>query len=293
MSLADWSLLTLLSSSIEQCESIEFLPLTSNDDYQVFCYCEENRYLCINSQEIRSIVTLCYSTMSTSDQQQLNIVTRVLLSCVTECLTSWNIRRRLVLSGVIHVDEELKYLEKILSLRPKSEQMFRYRRWLIKQVDKKEISIDHEFSVCDKTAEKHFINYASWQYRRWLIDYFQLNINDELNRHSIWFEKNLSDSSSFSYRIFLLSKSSNETQSIERELMKNEEKLRFFNDRESLWIYRRTLIFLAWKLFHFDRTKLFERELDFVENFKKNIFTEKYICLLKTLIFSQGQFYRQ
>ncbi|CAF1034839.1 unnamed protein product [Rotaria sordida] len=40
-----WSLISLLSSSIEQCKSIEFIPLTSTDEYKVHCYCE-NIYLC-------------------------------------------------------------------------------------------------------------------------------------------------------------------------------------------------------------------------------------------------------
>ncbi|CAF4151390.1 unnamed protein product [Rotaria sordida] len=145
MSVTDWSLLSLLSSSIEQCKSIEFMPLTSTDEYTVYCHCEENIYLCLNLYEIKPIVNL----------------SRVLLCYVTECLTSWNIRRRLVLSNVINIQDELQFLEVLLHLKPKSEQLFRYRRWILKQENINNISINKELEICDRTAELHIINYAS------------------------------------------------------------------------------------------------------------------------------------
>ncbi|CAF0751347.1 unnamed protein product [Rotaria sordida] len=164
MSVTDWSLLSLLSSSIEQCKSIEFMPLTSTDEYTVYCHCEENIYLCLNLYEIKPIVNLCYSFIFSKhyqDNSQLNILTRVLLCYVTECLTSWNIRRRLVLSNVINIQDELQFLEVLLHLKPKSEQLFRYRRWILKQENINNISINKELEICDRTAELHIINYAS------------------------------------------------------------------------------------------------------------------------------------
>ncbi|CAF1190458.1 unnamed protein product [Rotaria sordida] len=295
MSLTDWSLLSLLSSSIEQCKSIEFMPLTSNDEYIVYCYCEENIYLCLNLFEIKSIVKLCYSFIFSKDYQeynQLNILTRVLLCYVTECLTSWNIRRRLVLSGTINIQKELQFLDILLNLKPKSEQLFRYRRWILKQENIQKISINKELEICDRTAEKHFINYASWLYRRWIINYLNINIDEELERNRLWLEKNLSDSSAFSFRAYLLSKKNLNENIIEHELKLNENMLKFYYDRESLWIYRQTLIFLTIKFLSIDKKQLLNKELDLVKTFEENFFSNKYARLLNILLSSDGKQFR-
>jgi hypothetical protein len=295
MSLTDWSLLSLLSSSIEQCKSIEFMPLTSNDEYKVYCYCEENIYLCLNLFEIKSIVNLCYSLIFSKhyqDNSQLNILTRVLLCYVTECLTSWNIRRRLVLSNTINLQEELQFVETLLRLKPKSEQLFRYRRWILKQEDRNEISINKELEICNRTAELHFINYASWLYRRWIIQYLNINIDDELDRNRSWLEKNISDSSGFSFRSYLLSRKDLNENLIEQELKLNENMLKFYFDRESLWIYRQTLIFLAFKCISIDRKQLLTKELDSIKQFEDNFFSNRYSRLLNVLLSSDGKQFR-
>ena len=295
MSSSDWSLIHLLSSAIDQCQSIELMPLTSNEDYIVYCHCEENLYLCLNMCEIRSIVNLCYSYLFSSTEPsitELKKITQVLLCYVTECSTSWNVRRRLVSRKEIDILDELNFSAKLLRLKPKSEQIFRYRRWLIKQTDKNFISTEKELSLCDQASEKHFINYTSWQYRRWLVEYFQLNIEEELNRNRQWLEMNVSDSSGYSFRSYLLSKVPGEKHFIEQELQMNEEKLKYYRDRESLWIYRQTLIFLAWKLFHFDQDELFKHELSLIRTFPQNLFSDRYHRLIHQLSLTHGEIYR-
>jgi hypothetical protein len=295
MSLTDWSLLSLLSSSIEQCKSIEFMPLTSTNEYKVYCYCEENIYLCLNLSEIKPIVNLCYSFIFSKNYQensQLNILTRVLLCYVTECLTSWNIRRRLVVSNVINIQDELQFLEVLLYLKPKSEQLFRYRRWLLKQEDINQIAMIKELEICDRTAEKHFINYASWLYRRWIIQYLNVNIDEELNRNYLWLKKNLSDSSGYSFRAYLLSKKHLDQNLIDQELEMNENMFKVYFDRESLWIYRQTLILLALNIASIDKKQLLIKELDLIERFEKNFFSNRYSRLLNILLSSDGKQFR-
>jgi len=290
MSSFEWSLVSLLSSSIEQCESIEFMPLTSTDEYQVHCHCEENRYLCINVEEIRQIVNLCYSLIFSKDaldNNQLNSVTRVLLCCITECLTSWNIRRRLVLAKNILIPQELQFTEKLLYLRPKSEQLFRYRRWLIQTMNSiDEIPVAKEFEICTRASERHFINYASWSYRRWVVDYFHVDLDEELNRNRLWLETNISDSSGFSYRGFLLSRKGFSEQLIEQELKLDENWLKFYVDRESIWIYRQTLVFIALTISSIDRKAFLTKELDLVKIFPENFFSIRFSRLLNTLLSS-------
>ena len=130
-----------------------------------------------------------FSKNSSLDDSQMNILTRVLLCYITECLTSLNIRRRLILSGIINPLTELQFIEILLRLKPKSEQLFRYRRWIIKRESLDQISLENELEICNRTAELHFINYASWLHRRWIIQYFNVNINEELTRNYSWLEK--------------------------------------------------------------------------------------------------------
>ena len=289
MSLTDWTLLSLLSSSIEQCKSIEFMPLTSTNEYTVYCHCEENVYLCLNLFEIKSIVNLCYSLIFSNanhEYNQLNMLTRVLLCYVTECLTSWNIRRRLILFNIINISEELQFIEILLGLKPKSEQIFRYRRWILKQEQRNKISTDKELEICDRTAELHFVNYASWFHRRWIINYLNINIDEELERNRLWLEKNISDSSAFSFRAYLLSKKNSNEDIIEDELKINENMLKFYFDRESLWIYRQTLIFLIIKLLSINKEQFLNKELGLMKTFKENFFTIRYVQLLNRLLSS-------
>ena len=283
MSSSDWSLLVVLSSSLERCESIELMPLTSTEEYTVDCYCEENRYLCLNLLETRSMVRRCYACLFSPAYQgedQLNVITRVLLCYMTECLTSWNIRRRLLLAGTIDIDDELNFVGVLLRLRPKSEQLFRYRRWLIRRTPASPSSTTRELNICDQTAERHSINYASWQHRRWVMDHFHVNVSDELERNQRWIERNLSDSSAFSFRAFLLSR---RQEKFDDELNVNERLLRFFVDRESLWIYRQTLISLGWKVFGLNRDELIDRERRLNESFAREFFSERYRRWLERL----------
>ena len=281
MSKNDWSLISLLSSSIGQCQSIEFMPLTSTDDYIVYCHCEEQIYLCLNLFEIKSIVNQCYRMIFSDDFQedrQLNILTRVLLCYVTECLTCWNIRRRLISSRTIQLEDELQFIDILLQLKPKSEQLFRYRRWILRQEKSIEnLSLDKELQLCDRTAEKHFINYASWLHRRWLIDYFHVNIDEELHRNHLWLKKNISDSSGFSFRAYLLAK---KPQLIEEEFHLNETMLKFYVDRESLWIYRQTLLFFVFKYFPERKEEFLSKERQFLEFIPENVFSNRHQKLL-------------
>lgn len=253
------------------------MPLTSTEEYTVDCYCEENRYLCLNVLEMRSMVRRCYACLFSPDYQsehQLNVITRVLLCYLSECLTSWNVRRRLVLTGgTIDLEQELNFVELLLRLRPKSEQIFRYRRWLIQRTSPSPSSAMRELRLCDQTAERHPINYGSWQHRRWLMDYFHVNISEELERNQRWIEMNLSDSSAFSFRAFLLSR---RPEKFDGELNVNERLLRIFVDRESLWIYRQTLIVLGWKVFGLNEDELIDRERRLNETFARDFFSARY-----------------
>lgn len=280
MSAADWSLLSLLASAIEQCQSIEFMPLSSTDEYTVHCHCEEDRYLCLNVFETKSMVNLCYSYIFSkkydNDDGQLELLTRVLLCYVSACLTSWNIRRRLVQSQAIDIPKELHFVELLLRLKPKNEQVFRYRRWLLQQIDRSAISAKKELEICDHTAERHFVNYASWLHRRWLVEYLAIDVDEELEWNRSWLERNLSDSSGFSFRAYLLARKGG---CIEDELQLNATMLKSYFDRESLWIYRQSVILLAK-----DREALLRNERALISGFgEENLFSRRYLRLLEML----------
>jgi hypothetical protein len=59
---------------------------------------------------------------------------------------------------------------------------------------------------------------------------------------------------------------------IEQEFKTNENMLKFYYDRESFWIYRQRLVFLALKGLLFEKKQLLIEELEFVKMFDKNVF---------------------
>jgi len=68
--------------------------------------------------------------------------------------------------------------------------------------------------------------------------------------------------------------------------------LKFYIDRESLWIYRRTLIFLALKILSIDMKQFLIKELDLMNLFEKNFFSIRYSQLLNILLSSHGKQFR-
>ncbi|CAF0829399.1 unnamed protein product [Didymodactylos carnosus] len=327
----NWPLISLLSSCLEQCEQYEILPLSSkiylnsintenldeinNNDKHVYCTCEEEKYLCLNSYEMKSVVNDCYKIIFFNQLKDNLIImektTRVLLCYLSECLTCWNIRKRLLLINNNKVKSELQLTQFILQMYPKSEQIFRHRRWIFKKFSTLLVSLfwttnikEDELILCDKTAEKHRLNYASWQHRRWFINYCKENnfnlYENELIRNQTWLEINISDYSGYSYRTYLVATimQSNDKKYVKELLFKewklNETQLEYYIDRESLWIYRRVILLLLIqyiKLFEYDKEyicTLLKNELklldQYIEKFKTNIFIKKYQSLLTILL---------
>lgn len=50
--------------------------------------------------------------------------------------TYWNVRKELVLQGYLDLYSELHYIEVILSSKPKVQDLFNHRKWLLKEIFK-------------------------------------------------------------------------------------------------------------------------------------------------------------
>ena len=102
----------------------------------------------------------------------------------------------------------------------------------------------------------------------------------------------VSDSSGFSFRAYLLSKKNLDKKLIDEELQIVENMFKFYFDRESLWIYRQTIIFLALKIISIDKKQLLIKELDLMERSEKNFFSKRYSRLLNIILSSDGKQFR-
>lgn len=131
--------------------------------------------------------------------------------------TFWNMRRDLVLSHHLDPHAELHFTAVVLSRKPKSAEVFSYRKWLIKNLLKDFPAdpglITNEFHVCEIAADRYPNNYYTWNHRIWCVDQFpndslkslNLFVSEWMNSRK-WVSMHVSDHSGFQYRQHLMQK---------------------------------------------------------------------------------------
>ncbi|CAG4965726.1 unnamed protein product [Parnassius apollo] len=133
----------------------------------------------------------------------------------------WNKRRMLVLKCLLDKFYELHFTRLILSRKPKCNDAFTYRRWLLDIMFKDDSLqnnniqdiINEELNICTLASDKSPNNYHSWNHRIWLINKLktlekQFNVHyqyiKEYNFSEQWIAKNVSDYSCCHYRQFCI-----------------------------------------------------------------------------------------
>ncbi|XP_075231397.1 protein prenyltransferase alpha subunit repeat-containing protein tempura [Lycorma delicatula] len=131
--------------------------------------------------------------------------------------TFWNMRRELVLCRHLDPHSELHFTAVVLSRKPKSAEVFSYRKWLIKNLLKDFPAdpglISNEFHVCEIAADRYPNNYYTWNHRIWCLSQFPSDSLKSLNlfvsewmSSQKWITTHVSDHSGFQYRQHLLLK---------------------------------------------------------------------------------------
>ncbi|EDW62706.1 protein prenyltransferase alpha subunit repeat-containing protein 1 [Drosophila virilis] len=118
--------------------------------------------------------------------------------------TFWHIRRQLVQKNRLSINKELQFSALVLSIKPKSNEAFAYRRWLYSFQSADAIDWPHEISICERAADRCSSNYHAWSHRQWVLQNAPCLLLSELMRTEKFIRKHISDYSSYHYRQVLL-----------------------------------------------------------------------------------------
>ncbi|CAG9766735.1 unnamed protein product [Ceutorhynchus assimilis] len=169
-------------------------------------------YACSKLFEARRSLAQKKISFSLKDDLNYLIVGALLIN--PDVPTFWNMKRELVEDNVLSLEEELTFSRLVLTHKPKSNEVFSYRRWLINRklfkplLPSAEIILMHELYVCTQTAENTPNNYHSWIHRQWVVTKFYKYISNlitaELDMNKFWISRHISESCGYHYRQFLL-----------------------------------------------------------------------------------------
>ncbi|EDW82359.1 uncharacterized protein Dwil_GK25761 [Drosophila willistoni] len=120
--------------------------------------------------------------------------------------TFWHIRRQLVQKNRLSINKELQFSALVLSIKPKSNEAFAYRRWLYSFQSADAIDWPHEISICERSADRCASNYHAWSHRQWVLQNAPCLLQSELMRTEKFMRKHISDYSCYHYRQVLLSR---------------------------------------------------------------------------------------
>ncbi|XP_017871252.1 PREDICTED: protein prenyltransferase alpha subunit repeat-containing protein 1 [Drosophila arizonae] len=121
--------------------------------------------------------------------------------------TFWHIRRQLVQKNRLSINKELQFSALVLSIKPKSNEAFAYRRWLYSFQSADAIDWPHEISICERAADRCASNYHAWSHRQWVLQNAPpCLLQSELMRTEKFIRKHITDYSSYHYRQLLLSR---------------------------------------------------------------------------------------
>ncbi|XP_050424395.1 protein prenyltransferase alpha subunit repeat-containing protein 1 [Adelges cooleyi] len=158
-----------------------------------------------------------------------------------EVITFWNIRKELLMSGYLHLMEELQYSAVVLSFKPKCAEIFNYRKWIYSNMlnDFNTTNIVfNEFLVTLSAAAAYPSNYNAWNHSFWFVEKSLQCENfgivaQQLAMTKTWCREHVSDHSCMQYRQRLLKCLVADKRCLRHlEFCTSKSLLRFFNSDE-------------------------------------------------------------
>lgn len=120
--------------------------------------------------------------------------------------TFWNTRRILSERNQLNSSQEFQFTNVVLSVKPKSNEAFAYRRWLYLFQSADAIDWTIELSLCERCADKCTSNYHAWSHRKWVLDKASHLLKFEIYKTEKHIRKNIHDYSCYHHRQFILHK---------------------------------------------------------------------------------------
>ncbi|CAG4935084.1 unnamed protein product [Colias eurytheme] len=158
----------------------------------MYCYSEIRDKFGMNSQRKHKKIT-------TLDSERLVKLLNATLLINPDVTTLWNKRREIVQILLLDKVSELQFSQLVLSRKPKCNDAFAYRRWLLGalllsdnvQPNSLENLINSELRICDETSDKSPNNYHSWSHRLWVVNNMK-NVLKQFDMNSLYI-KDLND----------------------------------------------------------------------------------------------------
>ncbi|EDW30751.1 GL13386 [Drosophila persimilis] len=153
--------------------------------------------------------TLQQQLRTLQQQQQSDALAKYLnvaLLINPDVTTFWHIRRQLVQKNRLSINKELQFSALVLSIKPKSNEAFAYRRWLYSFQSADAIDWPNEISICERSADRCASNYHAWSHRQWVLRSGPCLLQSELLRTEKFLRKHISDYSCYHYRQVLLAR---------------------------------------------------------------------------------------
>lgn len=211
----------------------------------MYCYSELMDKYCTKSKRRMS-------KPSSVNSERLTKLLNVTLLLNPDITSLWNKRREMVLKSLLEKSTELQFTKIVLSRKPKCNDAFAYRRWLLQAILKDETVesnyitdlINEDLHICELASDKSPNNYHSWNHRLWLTQIlksirkeYDLNVLyiKEYNFSERWSSKHISDFSCFHYRQIC----------IKNVLTINEDNLRLLENTVDVSIHKNFIRILA------------------------------------------------
>ncbi|KAH9099953.1 hypothetical protein Ae201684P_018959 [Aphanomyces euteiches] len=176
--------------------------------------------------------------------------TRAMLLVCADFYTAWNARNTLITEGHLSHENEIKFMNIVLSLHAKSIDTWAHRRWVIQRFcshlegDTLEGFLAQELALCSKLCEQYLRNYFAWSYRYCIAS--KLSLPSVCILAIELLTCHLSDHSGWNYRHLLLSSLLNRVEDplrlLEQERNFHSRLVELYPDREALWCYRRGIL---------------------------------------------------
>lgn len=189
-----------------------------------------------------------------------------------EYLTAANFRKKHLL-GIskdddfkLAVKREMIFLDSVLTSplhrQSKSPTLWYHRYWLVTESMRRlgsrdGLRLNHEMIIVRRSAERHQHNYYAWQYARRLISFLEPMIDESENvgvdtyntslvETFTWCQQHSSDTSGWSFLLFLMQRSSPNTEYITALVWKTAELAKSFKwNKEAFWHYLRTVLLMT------------------------------------------------
>jgi len=190
--------------------SFEIIPVSSDQNKSPVIHQEHN--LGLESWCVKYVYEYAHSAVVHSRQckkqfynaSDLVKYLNVALLINPDVATFWNMRRTMVEKNQLNTIKEFQFSAIVLSIKPKSNEAFAYRRWLYLFQSEESIDWTIELSLCERCSDKNTSNYHAWSHRQWVLDKAPHLLKFEMYKTEKYIRKHVSDYSCYHHRQYVL-----------------------------------------------------------------------------------------